>query len=393
MKLDPTSALFALACLAALPCFAEDKLRAQAPGAAQGEARILRAYDVKDLIRPPSLRKAPNTNARSASAPNDASPGAGASDAASNARKLGTTKVEVRGDKNPLLEHFGLDGTKLASKGKGAREKRKQDTSQVDGLVRLIRAFCTPELASDDLVDAVGARGLVVRAPLAAHEWVARFLAGLRRNKKTLLYLEFQLLSMSKAQYDARITPVFRAAVRAQPAEEEHVILRPGARTTKFLESLLSAPQIDSLLLPRVVLNNDTGVTIQSLNQVAYIKDFKVEASKDGKALVADPVVGVVHDGERFYGNAAILPNGRLGLDFELSISKLKRPIAEFKTQLPIEGSSPVTIQLPEVTVSRLVTSFECRPNDIAIFGLPALGEKRSVLVAQMRTIEAGKGK
>lgn len=352
-------------------------LSAQEPTAEaqlQDIPRILRAYDIKDLVKTPLMRKR-----------------AVAEQPAKQVRKDKPSSKDVSSltkDQARLLEHFDLKAD--GERGVLPAPKAKPDDRQAKSLARLIREFCEPELSARDIVESVGAEGLVVRAPQAAHNWIARFLNLQRKQRESLILIEVTLYDMTLPQFDARIAPVLRAnaaRVAQSGGAKNSAMLRKGKATSEFLRSLDRAP-INKMIAPSVLAQNaQSNIVILALDQISYVKDFEIEISKDGSgALIADPIVDTVVDGFRFAGDVAQLPNGRIGLSFEMSMAEVKRPIAKMTSKLAGLKTN-VTIQLPEVVLAKLQTSFESDEKSLALFALPPRGKQRNVAIVSLRRI------
>ncbi|MCB9834325.1 MAG: hypothetical protein H6807_17815 [Planctomycetes bacterium] len=88
--------------------------------------------------------------------------------------------------------------------------------------------------------------------------------------------------------------------------------------------------------------------TVSVINEIAYIKDYELEVAT--ASVVADPMVDVVQEGIVVDILPYADPDGRVQIDYVVTCSALVRPIREFTTD--IGGTSPVTIQLPELRVA-----------------------------------------
>lgn len=168
-----------------------------------------------------------------------------------------------------------------------------------------------------------------------------------------------------------------------------------GLRTyePKVLADLLtSLPEALVVSAPTVAALAGQRADVQVLNQVSYVKDFEVEAQ--GEHVIASPVIGVVSEGTLLAFTARLLPTG-VHLEAEVTRSELVRPIPSFSTTLAGGGTSPVTIQLPEVRTGgtqRSVSLTSGRPALLATLPSPAGDPAGRVLVFVTARVEPPPG-
>ncbi|MDP6942187.1 MAG: hypothetical protein QGH51_09205 [Planctomycetota bacterium] len=94
---------------------------------------------------------------------------------------------------------------------------------------------------------------------------------------------------------------------------------------------------------------------ITVLNQITYVQDMDVEVAQ--ASIIADPMVGVVSDGMVLDVRPTISHDRRyITLELQPTVASLKRPIPEFTSSLA-GLTTPVTLQLPELTVSSANTT------------------------------------
>jgi general secretion pathway protein D len=114
------------------------------------------------------------------------------------------------------------------------------------------------------------------------------------------------------------------------------------------------------------------------INQTAYVRDFDVEVAQ--AAFIADPKVDVIQDGLVLEVRPTILNDRKyLLLELNPTVAELQRPIPTFTTSLA--GSTlPVTIQLPNLTVTNFATTARVPDG-----GTVLLGGLRQVLTKERR--------
>ena len=107
---------------------------------------------------------------------------------------------------------------------------------------------------------------------------------------------------------------------------------------------------------PKVTCFNTQRANITVRTQVAYIEDFNVQAQQN--VTIADPVVGTIEDGLVLDVRPVISADRRyVTVELQPTIALLRRPLDTLTTTLGGPGSTPVTIQLPELLVQRIRTT------------------------------------
>lgn len=161
-------------------------------------------------------------------------------------------------------------------------------------------------------------------------------------------------------------------------AGEARVALVDARAFDRRLAAAKEGP-VDILASPSVAVLGGQSATISVVNQVSYLADFEFETV--GEALIADPIIGVVHEGLLIGLTPIFGPDGKtISIGASLTISNLKRPINELTLKLPKLtgmaatptiskdkksvrgmkdghevglGNAEVTIQLPETSITR----------------------------------------
>lgn len=104
---------------------------------------------------------------------------------------------------------------------------------------------------------------------------------------------------------------------------------------------------------PRLLINNNTRGSMSFLRNTSYIRDFEVEIAQ--ASAVANPVVGVVHDGVALDVRPVVDADLRfITMELRPTVMQLQLPIPTFTTTLGV--GQPVSIQLPVVTLQRVRT-------------------------------------
>ncbi len=121
------------------------------------------------------------------------------------------------------------------------------------------------------------------------------------------------------------------------------------------------------LTAPKLTAYNTQKSSIHLINQISYIQDFEVEVAQT--AFIADPVIGLIQDGIVFDVRPTV-SNDRQYVTLELqpTVATLLQPIPTFTTFLA-GLTTPVTLQLPELTVSRAATTVKVPDGGSVIIG------------------------
>jgi Flp pilus assembly secretin CpaC/tetratricopeptide (TPR) repeat protein len=121
------------------------------------------------------------------------------------------------------------------------------------------------------------------------------------------------------------------------------------------LRAVSKSERVELVTAPRLLVFNTARSNLTVLNQVAYVQDYDVEIAQ--AASIADPIVNVVEDGVILDVRPVVSADRRyITLELRPTVAELKRPIRTIVTSLGNSGN-PVTIQLPELEVSRARTS------------------------------------
>jgi general secretion pathway protein D len=143
----------------------------------------------------------------------------------------------------------------------------------------------------------------------------------------------------------------------------------------KAVEKRQDGEVVNSQILS--VVNKGRG-HVAVINQTTYVRDFDVEVAQ--AAFIADPKVDVVQDGIVLDVQPTILNDRKyIILNLSPTVAELQRPIPTFTTSLA--GSTlPVTLQLPNLTVTNFATTVKVPDG-----GTVLLGGLRQVLNKERR--------
>ena len=101
--------------------------------------------------------------------------------------------------------------------------------------------------------------------------------------------------------------------------------------------------------------------------QTSFIQDFDVEVAQT--AFIADPIVGIVQDGLTLDVRPTVSNDRRyVTLELQPTVATLLRPIPTFTTSLGA-FTTPVTIQIPEITIQKSQTTVRVPDGGTVVIG------------------------
>lgn len=108
--------------------------------------------------------------------------------------------------------------------------------------------------------------------------------------------------------------------------------------------------EIERVTAPRIAATNGTKAVLSVLDQVAYVKDWKLRIVEPGPQEIAEPTVDIVQDGFVASMCATALDDHTYGLDLGFISSKLERPMQKRKIRLSATNDKEVEIGVPVVS-------------------------------------------
>jgi type II secretory pathway component GspD/PulD (secretin) len=141
-----------------------------------------------------------------------------------------------------------------------------------------------------------------------------------------------------------------------------------------ILRAVSKSERIELVTAPKLLVHNTARANLTVLNQIAYIYDYDVEIAQ--AASIADPQVEVIEDGVILDVRPVVSADRRyITLEMRPTVAELVRPIPEFTTSLG--GGTAVTIQLPELEISRVRTSVPMPDGATVLLGGMKIREER----------------
>jgi hypothetical protein len=182
---------------------------------------------------------------------------------------------------------------------------------------------------------------VVVLAPPAVHEKIAKELAAVRAAFGKLVTMELRIVKVEGGLPAASI-----------PADK--------------VDALLKEKRAEGRRGPTLTCFNGQQASVTVLRQVSYISDFDISVDGQGN-VTADPEISTIDDGltaklRPFLSGQTI----RVAVD--LSFVEVSEPIPE--VELPIPLATPVKIQVPECKSCSVARLVECAPGAFTVIDL-----------------------
>lgn len=142
------------------------------------------------------------------------------------------------------------------------------------------------------------------------------------------------------------------------------------------LRAVSKQERSEQIEAPRLLIYNNTRASMSYLRNISYIRDFEVEIAQ--AAAVANPVVGVVHDGVALDVRPVVDSELKfITMELRPTVMTLQTPIPTFTTTLGV--GQPISIQLPEVTLQRVRTTVTMPDGGTMMLGGMRLVERQNL--------------
>jgi len=206
-----------------------------------------------------------------------------------------------------------------------------------ESFAEIARLYMKPKFERErDKLTVVGPGMLEATLGKEQVAWLDAFTELQRQTKK---YVEIQVRAFEGPRGAFKDNGLKAASiVFEKPAELELVAQRLGADK-----------RITQVSAPRLVAFNRQKANIAVVNQVSYIKDWKVEIVEPGPQEIADPVIDVINEGFTIDARAVALEPRVFGLEVGFSSAWLERPIPTRKIRISAHSENEVEIGEPVV--------------------------------------------
>jgi hypothetical protein len=248
------------------------------------------------------------------------------------------------------------------------RERETQD------LIASIKLYLEPKYREHDAEQSLLAAApgvLVLRATDAQHAWVQRFFSELRQQTRSF-------------HIETSVMTVLEGDLGALGLGDEPSVLGNAETQAAFLEKAKSLKQIDILQAPSIIALNGQRATMSTVSQTSYIKRYdEIDLIEPERKRIIDPVIDIAKEGLEWEMRALALPDGSIGLESELEVSELVRPIPQKETPYG-------KVSVPEVRTKRVQSTVRLRPGQALVLRSNPTDGKRLVLLLKATPIEPG---
>lgn len=215
--------------------------------------------------------------------------------------------------------------------------------ASVSELEQLAARFCQPPLDPKwERIQADETGWLIGYLRPEQHAWLERFL---------------QLQSAPERRWMAQIeTHWFRLTPRqvARLGLEGSAQILADAAEVAAQIAVLSSNNGEALTSPRVTAFAGQLAELSVLNEISYVKEYRLEIVEPGRQEIADPVVDVIQEGHRMEVRALQTGDELYGLRLSCSSAEIERPIPTRRFQLSPVLPSEVEVAMPQVLTAQV---------------------------------------
>lgn len=274
----------------------------------------------------------------------------------------------VRAELSVLLEGHTATLPDYRTKQQELSAARERAQDQAQALADVLKIHMRPKFVADHNSSRLLDTGhLVLLASSEQHDWVARFLA-FQREPQGFLRIEARMITVPQGTM-ARLGVQGSAQIFAESAEFEALLAGIQA----------SAPGVEVLSAPTLLIRPLQKSKLSILNQVAYVSDFELVVVEPGAVEIVDPVIDVIQEGVVFEVRAVPLSPGLYGVEVDLS----QVTILHMRTYESVIGTGrhEVTYTLPEVTQRGIQTRLTLADGAAAVFVSQDDADQRELVI------------
>ncbi|MBK8098310.1 MAG: hypothetical protein IPK26_14460 [Planctomycetes bacterium] len=213
--------------------------------------------------------------------------------------------------------------------------------ARLQALATGLRGWSGVPFGERDDVVALGDRHLVVLGPPELAATLEAVLGKVAANATQPILVQTTICTVSKATYDRVFAELVAPPSNDPTAQPLGIVTGMG-----LMAGLDRLEGVDRLTCPQVVTLPLQEATIATGEQITYVKDVAVN-QVDGKPVAA-PIHDKLWDGIEVNVNCMLLDADKVGLRLGLTVKRVERPLATFRTTLA-GIAEPVEIQLPRV--------------------------------------------
>lgn len=284
---------------------------------------------------------------------------------------------QVHEQRRKLLQHIPWDATDpgvIIAQSAALDHAQAEASAALADIESIVRSHLKPAFdPARNLVRTVTDSSLLVLGDHNQQAWVQTYLETCRQFER-LIRVDTVILNLPAGSLETL-------------GHDHSGQVLPRTDADGLIAAAKRIPGATILEVPSVVTSPFRRANLTAVDQVAYIKDFELIVLEEEQQEIVDPVVDVAQDGVVLDITATPVEGGRFSLDAHLTYSVLERPIRTFETSIGALGHK-VTVQLPEITISRLKGEFVLsQDQSLAIASTGPDGEGEVLMLMSVKSL------
>ncbi|MCR4315555.1 MAG: hypothetical protein NUW37_04300 [Planctomycetes bacterium] len=232
------------------------------------------------------------------------------------------------------------------------------------------------ELEIETTFEPIVSNGLVlIAADPENHDKFTGFFRNASESDDSMVEVQMWFLDVTERGLDDFGIPLSRKQVDYVTLSEDEF--------QRILDAENSGNESIFLSSPRLVAFPYQLASVSCVNQIAYISDYEIESG------IADPVVDTVNDGIIAEFRGIELSGGEIFAQVGVVLSEVRKPLANFTVDLGLENSAPVTIQIPEVSTTKICEHFKMGTGNMLYIPLKSQCNVRMGLIVKTSIVSA----
>lgn len=215
--------------------------------------------------------------------------------------------------------------------------------ASVQEIEELATRFCRPPVDPKwERIQADESGWLVCYLRPEQHLWLERFLALQNRAERNWL-----------AETETRWFTLSQEQARALRLDGSARLLEGADDVASMLAELERAGG-ESVTAPRLSTFPGRSAEVSVMNQVSYVKEYRLEIVEPGRREIADPVVDVIQEGVGMDVRVLQVADDLYGMRISCSSAEIERPIPTRRFHLSPSHPSEVEVAMPQVLTAQV---------------------------------------
>ena len=255
------------------------------------------------------------------------------------------------------------------------------EPQELSRLEDFAKRFVEPTLDEGEDIRAMGSEHLVVLGRPAQQAWTSRLLEQHKASRDYALDVEIELLDVPIPAFNAHFRALF--APRSETWKKLQAVRPPGDDTAAWLDEVLGDKRITRVEVPRLLAQPcEPAVAVQG-ETLRVVRDYEVEFAR--KRAVAKAQMADLLDGTRLQATCALIDRDVIGVDFDLVLQAVARPITEFETSLAGRDDKLV-IDLPQWKSVHLQDHVTIQTGGVAVVSAPN-NDRYAIAIVRARVV------